>query len=219
MNTGENAEALRKITDFLRMGSILLLGLHFYIYCYSAFEEWHLTHKVVEDILRGLTGTGLFRQFYISKLAALALLIVSLLGAKGKKEDQLKVAAPLRNLAFGLLLYGLSHYLLRPSASIQVLAGAYMSVSSLGFLLVMFGGNQLSRIIKNRLQKDIFNKMQETFPQEERYLQNEYSVNLPARYRLKDKLRKSYISIVNPFRGLLVLGTPGSRCGSGRENI
>lgn len=219
MNTGENVEALRKITDFLRMGAVLLLGLHFYIYCYRAFAEWGLTHDMVADILRGLEGTGLFRHFYISKTAALLLLLISLIGAKGKKEDSLKLAAPLRSLVLGFTLFGLSHFLLRLTASVQALAGIYISVTAAGFLLVMYGGNQLSRIIKNRLQKDIFNKMQETFPQEERLLQNDYSINLPARYNLKGKIRKSFVSIVNPFRGLLVLGTPGSRCGRKEKKI
>jgi hypothetical protein len=58
--------------------------------------------------------------------------------------------------------------------------------------------------------KDPFNLLEESFPQEERLLENEYSVNLPAIYKLKGKVRKSWVNIVNPFRALLVLGTPGS---------
>jgi pantothenate kinase-related protein Tda10 len=60
------------------------------------------------------------------------------------------------------------------------------------------------------LGKDIFNELNETFPQEERLLQNEYSINLRAQYNLKGKVRRSWINIINPFRGLLVTGTPGS---------
>jgi hypothetical protein len=48
------------------------------------------------------------------------------------------------------------------------------------------------------------------FPQEERRIVNEYSINLPALYNLKGKLRKSWINIINPFRGLLVIGSPGA---------
>jgi hypothetical protein len=48
------------------------------------------------------------------------------------------------------------------------------------------------------------------FPQEERLLQNEYSINLPAQYNRKGKMRRSWINVINPFRGLLVTGTPGS---------
>jgi hypothetical protein len=49
-----------------------------------------------------------------------------------------------------------------------------------------------------------------TFPQEERLIKNEYSINLPAHYNIKGKTRKSWINIINPFRALLVLGSPGS---------
>jgi hypothetical protein len=64
----------------------------------------------------------------------------------------------------------------------------YIGITSIGYLLVLSGGTSLSRIIRNSLKnKDIFNKENETFPQEERLLENEYSINLPARYRLKIK--------------------------------
>ena len=41
-------------------------------------------------------------------------------------------------------------------------------------------------------------------------LNNEYSINLPARYNLKGRFRKSWINIINPFRALLIMGSPGS---------
>jgi pantothenate kinase-related protein Tda10 len=79
-----------------------------------------------------------------------------------------------------------------------------------GYLLVLTGGVRLSRLIKDKLSKDIFNDNNETFPQEERLLENEYSINLPAKYRLKDKVRNSWINLINPFRGILISGTPGA---------
>ena len=48
------------------------------------------------------------------------------------------------------------------------------------------------------------------FDEEERLLENAYSINLPAVYNLKGKERKNYINFINPRRGLLVLGSPGS---------
>jgi len=77
-------------------------------------------------------------------------------------------------------------------------------------MLALSGGTLLSRIIKDSLQHDIFNEENETFPQEERLLVNEYSINLPAKYQLKNKVRNSWINLINPFRGIMVLGTPGS---------
>jgi len=94
---------------------------------------------------------------------------------------------------------------------VQEKAVVYIVITSIGFLLVLSGGTLLSRIIKSKLNnKDIFNKENETFPQEERLLENEYSINLPARYQLKNKVRNSWINIINPFRAVMVLGTPGS---------
>ncbi|MNU20675.1 Type IV secretory system Conjugative DNA transfer [compost metagenome] len=210
MNSGENAEALRKIIDFIRKVSIMLLGLHYYVYCYAAFQLWGLTHKIVGQLLGSIGNMGLFHHFYISKTAALFLLLISLIGAKGKKNEKLKLSVALRQFIAGFIIYALSYLLLKLDAAPQVLAGLYMSITSIGYLLILYGGNLLSRIIQGRLDTDIFNKLQETFPQEERLLENEYSINLPARYDLKGKIRKSYINIINPFRALLVAGTPGA---------
>lgn len=41
-NTGENDLSLRKITDMTRLISLLILGLHFYFFCYNAFDQWQL---------------------------------------------------------------------------------------------------------------------------------------------------------------------------------
>lgn len=41
-------------------------------------------------------------------------------------------------------------------------------------------------------------------------LQNECSINLPAAYTLRGRRRKSWINVINPFRSLLVIGTPGA---------
>jgi len=57
---------------------------------------------------------------------------------------------------------------------------------------------------------DVREQENETFPQEERLLQNDYSINLPAEYYLRNKKRSSWINVINPFRSLLVLGSPGS---------
>ncbi|WP_317132135.1 YWFCY domain-containing protein [Sphingobacterium phlebotomi] len=211
MNTGENAEALRKIIDFIRKVSIVILCLHFYVYCYDAFGQWGLTHLIIEQLLGHISNMGLFNHFYVSKVAAILLLLISLIGAKGKKDEKLKMGTALRHFIAGHIIYFLTFLLLRLEASTQVLAGLYMTATSIGYLLALYGGNLLSRIIQERLDKDVFNKLQETFPQEERLLQNEYSVNLPARYNLKGKLRSSWINIINPFRALLIAGTPGSR--------
>ncbi|WP_413670087.1 conjugal transfer protein MobC [Mucilaginibacter sp. Mucisp86] len=209
-HTGENLEGLRKIIDLTRKMSIASLLLHIYIYCYAAFRLWRLTHPVGDKILGNIAAVSPLNNIWLSKLAALALLLISLIGAKGKKDEQLKWPAPVRSVIIGLVLYFLSSFLLNINASTEVIAVLYMSLTALGYLMVLSGGTMLSRILQLKFKGDIFNKLNETFPQEERLLENEYSVNLPARYNLKGKIRKSWINIINPFRALLVVGTPGA---------
>jgi len=210
MNTGENAEALRKITDLIRKSSILLLCLHFYIYCFAAFVSWHLTYPIATRIIAGIGATGPLKSFTLSKLSALLALLISLIGTKGKKNEKLTPFVPIRNFLLGLALYFCSALLLQLSGSVTLLAGIYIAVTATGFLLIMNGGALLSRLLRQRLASDVFNRLQETFPQEERLIENEYSINLPARYNLKGKIRRMWINIINPFRSLLVVGTPGA---------
>lgn len=208
--TGENDQALRKILDMTRLISLVLLGLHFYYYCYQAFREWNLVWQFSDRLLQNIAATGLFSNFTKPKLFALALLCISLMGSKGKKSEKLRYEHALKWISAGLTIYFLSYYLLYFKLHIQASSILYFIVTTLGYLAVLKGGTILSRIIKDKLKKDIFNTENETFPQEERLLENEYSINLPAKYQLKNKQRNSWINIINPFRGLLVAGTPGS---------
>ncbi|HEX8331021.1 MAG TPA: conjugal transfer protein MobC [Segetibacter sp.] len=211
MQTGENEQALRKILDMTRLISIAILVLHFYYYCYTAFELWQLTTTVTERLLRNVHNTGLFKNFHFSKLVTLAFLFISLLGAKGRKDEKLKYTTASAYMIVGLLIYFLSYVSLLLEISLATAAVAYMSIAAAGFIMVLSGGTLLSRVIQQKLNsKDIFNKENETFPQEERLLENEFSINLPAQYNLKGKRRKSWVNIINPFRAVMVLGSPGS---------
>lgn len=211
MQTGENEQALRKILDMTRLISIVILLLHFYYYCYTAFQEWSFVSAFTDKILSTIHHTGLFSNFHRSKIFTLGFLLISLLGAKGRKEEKLNHKTAFAYIITGVLIYFLSYLSLLVKTNSSTIAIFYICSTTIGFLMVLSGGTLLSRIIKNRLNsKDIFNKENETFPQEERLLENEYSINLPARYHLKDKVRNSWINIINPFRALMVLGTPGS---------
>jgi hypothetical protein len=211
MQTGENEQALRKILDMTRLISIALLVIHFYYNGYTLFAELGFTSKFSDRILENIYRTGLFSYFHKSKLLVLLLVIISLLGAKGRKDEKLKLKTALYFILAGLFLYFGSFFILWIESKNLAVFLLYIFGSSLGYLLVISGGTLLTRIITRTLNgKDIFNKENETFPQEERLLQNEFSINLPAQYYLRDKVRKSWINIINPFRGLLVCGSPGS---------
>ncbi|MBX2956176.1 MAG: type IV secretory system conjugative DNA transfer family protein [Cyclobacteriaceae bacterium] len=209
-HTGENEQALRKIIDFIRLLSIVVVLLHFYFFCYGTFKAWGLTVELVNRVIEGAYRTGIFKSMYHAKAVAFGLLIISLIGAKGKKDEKINVRAAILCMVVGSVVYFVSHFIFLVSIDLGISTALYISLTGLGYILVLTGGTWLSRLIKVSLRKDIFNKQNETFPQEERLLENEYSINLPAAYDLRGKRRTSWINVINPFRSVLVIGTPGA---------
>ncbi|MBB6130842.1 conjugal transfer protein MobC [Mucilaginibacter lappiensis] len=210
MNTGEDVQGLRKIIDLTRLISLFILSLHFYLICYQAFREWHWTAVFTDRIISNIAKTGLFSGMLKPKLAALLFLIISLLGVKGKKDEKIQWNSIVAYLSCGLLVYFLSWLVLYLQIGNSMVAILYMGITGMGYLLILTGGTWLSRLIKANLNKDIFNKDNETFPQEERLLENEYSINLPAKYKLNGKIRDSWVNVINPHRSTAVLGLAGA---------
>lgn len=210
MNTGENEQGLRKIVDLTRLLSIIVLLLHVYYYCYDAFKQWGLVSQITDGLLRNFVNMGLFSFFLKSKFISLGLLLLSFLGIKGRKNEQANSKTSLAYFICGLVIYFVSFICLYLPYVSTIVATTYATVNLLGYLLILTGGSVLARIIKNGLKPDIFNRDNQTFPQEERLLTNEYSFNFKAQYNLKGKIRDSWISIVNPRRSILIMGNPGS---------
>lgn len=208
--TGENDNDLRKILDLTRLLSVSLLLLHIYFTCYAAFEQWQLTSAFTYRIIRQISNAGLFSNFHSPKLLSLLFLAVGLLGVQGKKDPAKTVSQVLVLFVSGCLLFLGSVGLFYLSFSVTTTALLYMGTTITGYLLLMQAGTLATRFMKATNMEDIFNEENETFPQEERLLTNEYSINFKAVYRLRNKTRSSWINIINPFRGLLVTGTPGA---------
>lgn len=208
--TGENEQAMRKIIDMTRLISIVLLALHFYYYLYTAFQCWKVTAPFVEQVMDNISRTGLFRNFHYSKLFALGFLFIALMGVRGRKSEKLNYRIALSYLICGLLLYFVSYFVLFVPARETLVAILYMIVTGSGFLLVMTGGALLTRIIKEGLSKDVFNYENETFPQETRLIENEFSVNLPTRFRYKGRWNDGYLNVIAPQRGVICQGSAGA---------
>ncbi len=102
MQTGENEQGLRKILDLTRGISLVILFLHFYYYCNPAFREWKLTTPITDRLLNNIEHSGLFGQVNKSKLISLGFLFISLIGAKGRKNENLKYRASILHLFIGL---------------------------------------------------------------------------------------------------------------------
>lgn len=210
MATGENEQGLRKVIDFTRMLSIAILTIHTYLYCYQVFNDVGLSSAITDRILLSLSAMKVFNSAIASKTASLLLLAISLVGAKGRKDEKTHAGKLWATVILGLLFYWSAALFFELNLSADLLTLSYIVATGLGYILVLAGGTKLSRLLTLNLTNDVFNKENETFPQEERKLENEFSINLPAQYYYKGKVRKSWINIINPFRGSLILGTPGA---------
>lgn len=201
----DDLRGLAKIMAFMRAVSILLVLMNFYWFCYSFFFEQGWTLEIVERILKNFQKTsGLFTNSIYSKLFALILLALSCLGTKGVKNEKIKWKNINTCLFSGSILYLLNFPLIEISGIL------YMVSTSAGFILLMVAGLWMSRLLKNKLMDDPFNYENESFMQETKLLENEFSVNLPTKFYFRGKWNDGWISVVNVFRASIVLGTPGS---------
>ena len=207
----DDLRALGKIMDFLRAVSIILAIMNVYWYCYEAMHMWGVTIGVVDRILINFNRTGgLFHSILYTKLFSLLLLALSCLGTKGVKAEKMSWNRILTVLAVGFFLFFLNWWILLLPISNLGNATLYIFTMTAGYICLLMGGLWMSRLLKHNLMEDVFNNENESFMQETKLMENEYSVNLPTRFYYKKKWQRGWINVVNPFRATIVLGTPGS---------
>ena len=207
----DDLRALGKIMDFLRAVSIILAIMNVYWYCYEAMRMWGVTIGVVDRILINFNRTGgLFHSILYTKLFSLLLLALSCLGTKGVKAEKMSWNRIWTVLAVGFFLFFLNWWILLLPISYLGNATLYIFTMTAGYICLLMGGLWMSRLLKHNLMEDVFNNENESFMQETKLMENEYSVNLPTRFYYKKKWQKGWINVVNPFRATIVLGTPGS---------
>ena len=208
MSQEDDLRGLAKVIDFMRAISILFVLIHCYWFCYESFREWNITIEVVDRILMNFQkNTGLFSSLLWTKLFAVLFLGLSCLGTRGVKDEKITWRNIIILLVVGFITFFLNWMLL---AIPEVGAIFYMSSLAIGYICLLMGGTWMSRLLKNNLMDDVFNVENESFMQETRLMENEYSVNLPTRFYYQKKWNNGWINVVNPFRATIVLGTPGS---------
>ena len=207
----DDLRALGKIMDFMRALSVIFLLINAYWFCYEAFLTWGFTLAIVDKILMNFQRTtNLFSSILWTKLFCLVFLALSCLGTKGVKEETITWPKIWAVLAVGFVLFFLNWWLLALPIGKVGGASLYIFTLSVGYICLLMAGVWMSRLLKNNLMDDVFNLENESFMQETRLMENEYSVNLPTRFYYKKRWHKGWINIVNPFRASMVLGTPGS---------
>ena len=211
MQQEDDLRALAKIMEFGRAVSIFLLVVHVYVYCYPSITAWNLNLAVMDRILVNFNNTtGIFNCILWSKLLAVLLLAVSCLGTHGVKGEKITWPKIYAALVAGCALFFLNWWLLELPLPHAANTAFYIFTLTVGYLALLMSGLWMSRLYRHNLMEDVFNMENESFMQETRLMENEYSVNLPTRFYYKKRWNNGFVNIVNIFRACMVIGTPGS---------
>ena len=211
MQQEDDLRALAKIMECGRAVSIFLLVVHVYVYCYPSITAWHLNLEVIDRILVNFNNTtGIFNCILWSKLLAVLLLAVSCLGTHGVKGEKITWPKIYAVLVAGCALFFLNWWLLKLPLPHMANTAFYIFTLTAGYLALLMSGLWMSRLYRHNLMEDVFNMENESFMQETRLMENEYSVNLPTRFYYKKRWNNGFVNIVNIFRACMVIGTPGS---------
>lgn len=211
MQQEDDLRGLAKVMEFMRAISIIFIVVHIYWFCYQAIVDMGINIGVVNKILLNFQNTaGLFSNLLVTKVFAIIFLALSCLGTKGVKNQKMTWQKIYATFLGGLVLFFMNWWLLDLPFSPIVNMVIYTVTMTVGYILLLMSGVWISRMFKHNLMEDVFNVANESFMQETRLMENEYSVNLPTRFVYQGKEWDGWINVVNPFRATIVLGTPGS---------
>ncbi|HLX93860.1 MAG TPA: YWFCY domain-containing protein, partial [Puia sp.] len=201
----------RPLRELFQLCSFSLLAIHLFCYCFPFLRQLGLSVDIALRIARNLMRMAIFNNYFAIKTLVLVTLGFSLAGRKPAPGRQPRPGPALYLLCLGTFVFFFSAEVMRAQFTLSTCYVAYLILTLSGFLLTWYSLAQLSMLIFERFSMhQVFNTQNEAFPQEEKLIENEYSVNLPASYDFRGRKRPSWVNIINPFRGLLILGTPGS---------
>ncbi|WP_346861172.1 YWFCY domain-containing protein [uncultured Draconibacterium sp.] len=194
---------LQRLHEGFRFFSYLLLFLVLYISQIQFFMEQGLFIQEFAAVVEKIMRIRFLGNPALAKAICLVFLAITCVGTKAVKDRDLKVSKIVIQIVFGSILYWGSLLIFDKEM-------VYLTLSFFGFVMLNVGFDNISKLINVNLMKDRFNWENESFPQEESLKQNEYSVNLGTKYQYRKKTRSGNINVINPFRGTMVIGTPGS---------
>ena len=173
-------------------------------------------NRVTQFILDILGRFKVFNSVAGCKVTELVCICVVCIGTKAKKALKFNVRTMvIYPVLAGLTLVGLCFVFHGMDFGVSWMgfpAGRilYTLCSVAGTMLVHQGLDGIARYYNYKVGEDRFNFENESFQQSEVLVNNDYSVNIPMIYYWKQKMHRGWINIINPFRGTIVLGTPGS---------
>ncbi|WDF55895.1 type IV secretion system DNA-binding domain-containing protein [Mucilaginibacter sp. KACC 22063] len=208
----EETREQQKLHGFLQCLIYVMVAIEAAIFVYIRAPFWGIFHHALYRI----SLLPFYANLIYSKLVVLGLICLVSIGTVAKKEVDLEpkkhIVYPLTlglMLFFGsLFCYGRDSPLLFAYTRSTDLA--YMLLSVAGALLTSIAMDNISKLIRSGLGKDVWNVEGESFQQPEKLVTTDYSVNIPMLFYYKRKVRNGWINLTNPFRATLLIGTPGS---------
>lgn len=173
-------------------------------------------NRVTQFILDLLGRFKVFNSISGCKVAELICICVVCIGTKAKKALKFNVKTMvIYPVLAGLTLVGMCFIFHGMNIGMSWFGFPanrilYALCSVVGTMLVHQGLDGIAKYYNYKVGEDRFNFENESFQQSETLVANDYSVNIPMIYYWKQKMHKGWINIINPFRGTIVLGTPGS---------
>lgn len=181
----------------LLSGAILLIIL--YYYAYPLWVSMGLRSGFTDSLMLTIYRGGSFSNPYAVRFVCLFFCGVAVIVRSGSSKD-----SPWRKILIPLLS-GVALFFAAPMLGNR---WVFILTTFFGYCLFFVGAVLLGR--KYRSFDAHLPDYWDSFKQCEQLVSNPYSVNIPMKYQFKGKLHQGYINVVNPFRGSMVLGTPGS---------
>jgi len=207
--TPSTKDPVRQFTSHCLNVALVLLGLTLYIQCYWLFDQLHFTAKITDKLLFRFRDTGWLDPLRARGIA----LFLLLLSFAGPAEDE-PVTISIRKcgiyIAAGAALYFGAPLSFYRTGDPGLTCGACIIATAAGFSLLYTGIRHVLRRLRPAARDDPFGRHQGGFPQQEGLVSGEFSFHLPAEYEYKGEKKQSWVNILNPRRGILIMGSPGS---------
>jgi hypothetical protein len=174
---------------------------------------------IVSNLLKNFSKMSFFYPPINAKFATLILIGLVAVGTKAKKKKDLNIATEIViPMILGLLMIFSSlvwqneagnSKLPKIFPALNLYQVIYAVLSFLGAVILQMGADAISKLMQQKMGKDRWNVEEESFAQNQELVETDTSINIPYLFRYSKKINKGWVNI-NPFRGTMVIGTPGS---------
>ena len=174
---------------------------------------------VLSNILQSFAKMGVFFPPINAKLSTLVLITLVAIGTRAKKKRDLDATKEIfLPISVGLIMIISSLALVWGAGNpnlpyiVPYLNGyqlGYLLLSYAGTMITQKGADSISKLMQTKMDKDRWNTEEESFDQNRELVETSTSVNIPYKFRYKKQTHQGWMNI-DPFRGSMVIGVPGS---------